>query len=177
MGSAVRCCLLSNMSGYGLNGKPNNGWELIWVSWWCILCSCFANVVLQCLNYTQPLTAYFLEGRHGESCKFFLWFGGALNFASHNFGFVTFQDCTLTVAWCRQCFIFQALDFTSFKVCCCCTTGTRRDWCFMCELQKHVQKVRRSQSPFAPINILSRIQKIGSHLGYGRQEDAHEFMR
>jgi hypothetical protein len=34
--------------------------------------SCFANVVLQCLNYTQPLTAYFLEGRHGESCKFFL---------------------------------------------------------------------------------------------------------
>ncbi|KAH9565091.1 hypothetical protein CY35_04G059400 [Sphagnum magellanicum] len=84
--------------------------------------SCFANVVLQCLNYTQPLTAYFLEGRHGESC-------------------------------------------------------TRRDWCFMCELQKHVQKVRASQRPFAPINILSRIQKIGSHLGYGRQEDAHEFMR
>ncbi len=76
-----------------------------------------------------------------------------------------------------QCFIFQALDFTSFKVYHCCTTGTRCDWCFMCELQKHVQKVRASQSPFAPINILSQIQKIGSHLGYGRQEDAHEFMR
>ncbi|CAK9206989.1 unnamed protein product [Sphagnum troendelagicum] len=53
----------------------------------------------------------------------------------------------------------------------------KRDWCFMCELQKHVQKARGNQIPFSPINILSRIRKIGSHLGYGRQEDAHEFMR
>ncbi|CAM6039740.1 unnamed protein product [Sphagnum compactum] len=53
----------------------------------------------------------------------------------------------------------------------------KRDWCFMCELQKHVQRARGNQIPFSPINILSRIRKIGSHLGYGRQEDAHEFMR
>jgi hypothetical protein len=47
----------------------------------------------------------------------------------------------------------------------------------MCELQGHVWRVRQNQSPFSPIRILSRMQNIGNHLGYGRQEDAHEFMR
>jgi thiosulfate reductase cytochrome b subunit len=27
------------------------------------------------------------------------------------------------------------------------------------------------------MNILSRLRNIGGNLGYGRQEDAHEFMR
>ncbi|KAG0616996.1 hypothetical protein M758_5G157300 [Ceratodon purpureus] len=84
--------------------------------------SCFANVVLQCLTYTRPLTAYLLNGCHSEDCK-------------------------------------------------------RNDWCFICELQSHVCKVRHNQNPFSPIRILSRIRNIGNHLGYGRQEDAHEFMR
>ncbi|KAL3677976.1 hypothetical protein R1sor_020932 [Riccia sorocarpa] len=84
--------------------------------------SCFANVVLQCLTYTRPLTTYLLDGSHGEKC-------------------------------------------------------TRDDWCFMCELQEHVYRVRQEQSAFSPIRILSRIRNIGNHLGYGRQEDAHEFMR
>jgi hypothetical protein len=47
----------------------------------------------------------------------------------------------------------------------------------MCELQGHVWRVRQNQTPFSPIRILSRMQNIGNHLGYGRQEDAHEFMR
>lgn len=55
--------------------------------------------------------------------------------------------------------------------------GKRNDWCFVCELQSHVHKVRHNQNPFSPIRILSRIRNIGNHLGYGRQEDAHEFMR
>ncbi|KAL2641410.1 hypothetical protein R1flu_008997 [Riccia fluitans] len=84
--------------------------------------SCFANVVLQCLTYTRPLTTYLLDGSHGEKC-------------------------------------------------------TRDDWCFMCELQNHVYRVRQEQSVFSPIRILSRIRNIGNHLGYGKQEDAHEFMR
>lgn len=84
--------------------------------------SCFANVVLQCLTYTRPLTAYLLNDSHREVCR-------------------------------------------------------RNDWCFMCELQSHVRKVRETQNPFSPIRILSRIRSIGSHLGYGKQEDAHEFMR
>ena len=36
------------------------------------LYSCFANVVLQCLTYTQPLAAYLLEGIHSEHCKYIL---------------------------------------------------------------------------------------------------------
>ncbi|KAK4411722.1 Ubiquitin carboxyl-terminal hydrolase 17 [Sesamum angolense] len=32
-------------------------------------------------------------------------------------------------------------------------------------------------SPFSPVGILSQIQKIGSHLSHGREEDAHDFLR
>ncbi|MBA0723053.1 hypothetical protein Golax_003669, partial [Gossypium laxum] len=53
----------------------------------------------------------------------------------------------------------------------------RNDWCFMCEFQIHVERSRQSLHPFSPINILSRLPNIGGNLGYGRQEDAHEFMR
>ncbi|KAB2077647.1 hypothetical protein ERO13_A06G104400v2 [Gossypium hirsutum] len=53
----------------------------------------------------------------------------------------------------------------------------RNDWCFMCEFQTHVERSRQSLHPFSPINILSRLPNIGGNLGYGRQEDAHEFMR
>ncbi|KAI4366535.1 hypothetical protein MLD38_022402 [Melastoma candidum] len=31
--------------------------------------SCYANVVLQCLAFTPPLTAYFLQGLHSEACS------------------------------------------------------------------------------------------------------------
>ncbi|CAM6117054.1 unnamed protein product [Calypogeia fissa] len=87
--------------------------------------SCFANVVLQCLTHTRPLTAFLLEGTHGEECR----------------------------------------------------RSVSGDWCFMCELQDHVWTVKNRQNPISPIRILSRIRNIGNHLGYGRQEDAHEFMR
>lgn len=84
--------------------------------------SCFANVVLQCLTFTQPLAAFLLKGHHREECR-------------------------------------------------------RNGWCFMCELQDHVFRVRESQVPFSPLRIVSKIRNIGNHMGYGRQEDAHEFMR
>ncbi|KAA8521428.1 hypothetical protein F0562_012080 [Nyssa sinensis] len=87
-----------------------------------LLCSCFANVVLQCLAYTRPLVAYLLEKGHWRECR-------------------------------------------------------RNDWCFLCEFQKHVEKATNTRHPFSPINILSRLPNIGSNLGYGKQEDAHEFMR
>jgi ubiquitin carboxyl-terminal hydrolase 36/42 len=47
----------------------------------------------------------------------------------------------------------------------------------MCELEHLVSKVRGGESALSPIRILSGIQKIGNHLGYGKQEDAHEFLR
>ncbi|KAJ6804059.1 ubiquitin carboxyl-terminal hydrolase 19-like [Iris pallida] len=53
----------------------------------------------------------------------------------------------------------------------------REGWCFLCELHVHVQRAMRSLEPFSPVNILSRLPNIGSSLGYGSQEDAHEFMR
>ncbi|PIN03069.1 Ubiquitin carboxyl-terminal hydrolase [Handroanthus impetiginosus] len=53
----------------------------------------------------------------------------------------------------------------------------RDDWCFLCEFQTHVESASRSVHPFSPMNILSRLPNIGGNLGYGKQEDAHEFMR
>ncbi|XP_043709374.1 uncharacterized protein LOC122658462 isoform X2 [Telopea speciosissima] len=53
----------------------------------------------------------------------------------------------------------------------------RNDWCFLCELQTHVERASHNLHPFSPINILSRLPNIGGNLGYGKQEDAHEFMR
>uniref|UniRef100_A0A2P2LAU1 Uncharacterized protein MANES_16G133800 n=1 Tax=Rhizophora mucronata TaxID=61149 RepID=A0A2P2LAU1_RHIMU len=51
------------------------------------------------------------------------------------------------------------------------------DWCFLCVFQGHVERASQSLHPFSPIDILSRLPNIGGNLGYGRQEDAHEFMR
>ncbi|CAH2077350.1 unnamed protein product [Thlaspi arvense] len=53
----------------------------------------------------------------------------------------------------------------------------RNDWCFFCEFQTHVERSSQSRLPFSPMNIISRLTNIGGTLGYGRQEDAHEFMR
>ncbi|KAK4782840.1 hypothetical protein SAY86_007214 [Trapa natans] len=53
----------------------------------------------------------------------------------------------------------------------------RNDWCFLCELQLHLERASDNRNPFSPENILSRLSNIGGNLGYGKQEDAHEFMR
>ncbi|KAG6383323.1 hypothetical protein SASPL_156929 [Salvia splendens] len=53
----------------------------------------------------------------------------------------------------------------------------RDDWCFLCEFQLHMERASRSDNPFSPMNILSRLPNLGGNLGYGKQEDAHEFMR
>ncbi|EEF46819.1 ubiquitin carboxyl-terminal hydrolase 18 [Ricinus communis] len=53
----------------------------------------------------------------------------------------------------------------------------RNDWCFLCEFQVHVERASKSSHPFSPMSILSRLPNIGGNLGYGKQEDAHEFMR
>ena len=47
----------------------------------------------------------------------------------------------------------------------------------MCALQEHAVKVKQLRSPFSPVDIVSHLRNIGRGLGYGKQEDAHEFMR
>ncbi|XP_052196217.1 ubiquitin carboxyl-terminal hydrolase 17-like isoform X2 [Diospyros lotus] len=51
------------------------------------------------------------------------------------------------------------------------------EWCFVCEFECLLLKGMEGQSPLYPIGILSHIQRIGSQLGPGREEDAHEFLR
>ncbi|KAJ4701442.1 Ubiquitin carboxyl-terminal hydrolase [Melia azedarach] len=84
--------------------------------------SCYANSVLQCLAFTPPLTAYFLQGLHSRDCP-------------------------------------------------------KKEWCFTCELESLILKAKDGKSPLSPVGILSQLQNIGSQLGNGREEDAHEFLR
>ncbi|KAF7809352.1 ubiquitin carboxyl-terminal hydrolase 17 [Senna tora] len=55
--------------------------------------------------------------------------------------------------------------------------GQKNGWCFICEFEYLIQKAKEGNSPLSPIGILSKIHKIGSRLGHGREEDAHEFLR
>ncbi|CAL9752894.1 unnamed protein product [Musa acuminata subsp. burmannicoides] len=56
-------------------------------------------------------------------------------------------------------------------------TCPKREWCFTCELENLLMKAKLGESPLSPAGILSHMHEIGSHLGHGREEDAHEFLR
>ncbi|KAF3446138.1 hypothetical protein FNV43_RR11317 [Rhamnella rubrinervis] len=85
----------------------------------------------------------------------------------------------------NSCFanvVLQCLTFTRPLVAYLLEKGHRREcirneWCFLCEFQNHLERASKSLQPFSPTNIISRLPNIGGNLGYGRQEDAHEFMR
>ncbi|XP_050375495.1 ubiquitin carboxyl-terminal hydrolase 17-like [Argentina anserina] len=53
----------------------------------------------------------------------------------------------------------------------------KKEWCFMCEFEMLILKAKEGKSPLSPIGILSQLRSIGSQLGNGREEDAHEFLR
>ncbi|XP_044475523.1 ubiquitin carboxyl-terminal hydrolase 16-like isoform X2 [Mangifera indica] len=53
----------------------------------------------------------------------------------------------------------------------------KKEWCFTCEFENLILKAKEGKSPLSPIGILSQLQSIGSKLGNGREEDAHEFLR
>ncbi|MQL96303.1 hypothetical protein Taro_028976 [Colocasia esculenta] len=88
-----------------------------------------------------------------------------------NCGNSCFANVVLQCLACTRPLAAYLLEGSHKKTC------SRNDWCFLCELQDHLKKVRESVKPFSPLTILSRLPKIGGNLGNGRQEDAHEFMR
>ncbi|KAL1308786.1 hypothetical protein HN51_050804 [Arachis hypogaea] len=49
--------------------------------------------------------------------------------------------------------------------------------CFACELESLILKSKETKSALSPVGILSKLQSIGSQLGNGKEEDAHEFLR
>lgn len=55
--------------------------------------------------------------------------------------------------------------------------GRSRDWCLICEFECLMRKGQELKCPLSPVGILSQIQRIGSHLSHGREEDAHDFLR
>ncbi|CAH9078369.1 unnamed protein product [Cuscuta europaea] len=87
--------------------------------------SCYANAVLQCLAFTPPFTAYFLQGFHAKGCAI----------------------------------------------------RAKKEWCFTCEFESLVLNAKGGNSPLSPSRIISHLENIGSSLGNGREEDAHEFLR
>nr|DAD33882.1 TPA_asm: hypothetical protein HUJ06_012733 [Nelumbo nucifera] len=52
-----------------------------------------------------------------------------------------------------------------------------KDWCLMCELEQHVMMLGEAGGPLSPNRILLHMRNIGSQMGGGSQEDAHEFLR
>lgn len=54
---------------------------------------------------------------------------------------------------------------------------TNKTWCFICEFERLILKSKDTKSPLSPTGILSQLQSIGSQLGNGKEEDAHEFLR
>lgn len=56
-------------------------------------------------------------------------------------------------------------------------SGEKKGWCFTCEFESLVLKAKDGHSPLSPSSIISHLESIGSNLGNGREEDAHEFLR
>jgi len=71
---------------------------------------------------------------------------------------------------------YYALDY-SYNTSTSCAVGSQKGWCFMCEFEKLIVEGKRRKTALSPTGILSHLHDIGSSLGPGKQEDAHEFLR
>uniref|UniRef100_A0A7N0R8J2 Uncharacterized protein n=1 Tax=Kalanchoe fedtschenkoi TaxID=63787 RepID=A0A7N0R8J2_KALFE len=102
----------------------------------------------------------------------------------YNWNYPGFPPCGLLNCG-NSCFanvVLQCLTYTKPLVAYLLEKGHQREckkagWCFLCEFQAHVERASRSNQAFSPVNILARLPHIGGNLGFGNQEDAHEFMR
>ncbi|CAL5361105.1 unnamed protein product [Camellia sinensis] len=131
------------------------------------------------------------KSRHKTKCKDFQLSGAIALVPSSGTINITKQSKERGIPPCgllncgNSCFanvVLQCLVYTRPLVAYLLEKGHRKecrqnDWCFLCEFQTQVKRSSESRHPFSPINILSRLPNIGGDLGYGKQEDAHEFMR
>lgn len=69
------------------------------------------------------------------------------------------------------------IKLTSFPSFCMLLSGEKKGWCFTCEFESLILKAKDGNSPLSPSSIISHLESIGSNLGNGREEDAHEFLR
>ncbi|CAL5332032.1 unnamed protein product [Camellia sinensis] len=145
------------------------------------------------LNVKSMQSAYMQHGRRDSSAVALVPSNGTVNITKQskedfvelfNWDKRGFPPCGLLNCG-NSCFanvVLQCLVYTRPLVAYLLEKGhqkeyRRNDWCFLCEFQTHVERSSESRHPFSPINILLRLPNIGGDLGYGKQEDAHEFMR
>ncbi|KAG9456018.1 hypothetical protein H6P81_000526 [Aristolochia fimbriata] len=122
-----------------------------------------------CKELKQPVKVLF---PYDEFVKLFNWDNpGFPPCGLLNCGNSCFANVVLQCLACTKPLVAYLLEKGHSREC------SRNDWCFFCELQRHIQRVSQSLHPFSPLNILSRLPSIGGNLGCGKQEDAHEFMR
>ncbi|XP_054717252.1 ubiquitin carboxyl-terminal hydrolase 36-like [Uloborus diversus] len=58
------------------------------------------------------------------------------------------------------------------------TKCTITGFCMMCVLQKHMKRaIGKTGEIIKPLDVYQRLKLIAKHFQYGRQEDAHEFLR
>lgn len=51
-------------------------------------------------------------------------------------------------------------------------------FCMLCEMEKHIKRIKGSNgTPIKPNSIVQRLKYINKSFQFGRQEDAHEFLR
>ncbi|OPL21468.1 hypothetical protein AM593_04696, partial [Mytilus galloprovincialis] len=56
--------------------------------------------------------------------------------------------------------------------------GKQAGFCMMCELQRHIKRCYENYgNAIKPQSILQKLRLIAKHMHWGRQEDAHEFLR
>ena len=57
-------------------------------------------------------------------------------------------------------------------------SGILNTFCMICDLARHIKRVYgHSGDAIRPVYIYQRLKLIAKHFTFGRQEDAHEFLR